>query len=140
MPQGPIQRCIARSVRLAAEGTRYCLVGGIVYLIDVMVFVMILELVENAHLMANVLGRFAGAATGFVLHRWFTFSATERGISGQAVSYIIVFFTNLALSTVLLGVGVDILGLLPVPTKLSVDIFLIVMTFLAFRFVVFRRS
>lgn len=115
------------------------MVGGIVYLVDVLVFVAILQLAEHGHLVANVVGRFAGAATGFVLHRWFTFGATERGISGQAMGYVVVFFANLALSTALLGVGVDILGLPPVLTRLSVDVFLIVMTFLAFRFVVFRR-
>lgn len=139
MPPGLVQRCVARSIRLAAEGVRYCLVGGIVYLVDVLVFVAILQLAEHGHLVANVVGRFAGAATGFVLHRWFTFGATERGISGQAMGYVVVFFANLALSTALLGVGVDILGLPPVLTRLSVDVFLIVMTFLAFRFVVFRR-
>jgi putative flippase GtrA len=138
MGRGFVHEGLAAMRRLVAQVVRFCLVGGIVYLVDFLVFLAVLELAAGGHIAANVLGRGAGALTGFVLHRSMTFGVSGGGLPRHAAGYGIVFIANVVLSSALLGVGVDVLGAPQVSAKLAVDAFLILATFLAFRLAVFK--
>lgn len=120
---------------------RYGLVGGIVYVCDFAAFAAMLWCFPAAYLGANILGKGIGAVVGFVLHRHFTFSWEQRhGAGQQAFSYLLLLLSNIAISTALLWMLVDIAGINEFVAKLCVDIFVIGSSFIASRLWVYRAA
>jgi putative flippase GtrA len=129
------------SQSLIAQLVRYVLVGGIVYLCDLAVFALLLAAAPDAHLMANLAGRVAGAALGFVLHRQFTFSWAQRdGRVRQALAYVSVLVANIAASTFLLWLAVDQVGIDSLAARIMVDAVVIAAAFVAGRQFVYRPA
>ncbi len=129
------------SQSLIAQLLRYFLVGGIVYLCDLAVFALLLAAAPAAHLVANLAGRIAGAAVGFVLHRQFTFSWAHRdGQARQALAYVSVLIANIAASTILLWLAVDKAGFDPLIARILVDAIVIGAAFVAGRHFVYRPA
>ena len=126
---------------LAAQLVRYGLVGGAVYFCDLVVFALIIAALPASHLPANVAGRLAGAALGFVLHRQFTFSWPQRdGKSRQAVAYSALLLANIAASSLLLWLAVDQAGIDAFIARVAVDFIVIAVAFLAGRHWVYRPA
>lgn len=120
---------------------RYGIVGGVVYLSDFAAFAAILWFMPNAYLVANVIGKATGALVGFILHRHFTFSWDHKDEAGrQALSYLLLFATNLAISSLMLWLLVDTAGVNAFVAKIFVDILVIASSFLAARLWVYRPA
>lgn len=119
--------------------TRYGLVGGVVYLTDFLAFAVAVWLTEHMYLTANIIGKIAGAAVGFVLHRQFTFSWEQKdNLARQAFSYAIVFLANIVGSSALLWLLIDWANANAYLAKLCVDIAVITASFVAGRFWIYR--
>ncbi|MGB5078524.1 MAG: GtrA family protein [Sphingorhabdus sp.] len=120
---------------------RYCLVGGVVYFCDFMVFASMMWLFPGAYLLANILGRTSGALLGFILHRSYTFSWEHKHkASRQALAYLLLFLGNLGGSSALLWLLVDVGHANAFVAKLLVDALIIAMSFVAGRLWVYRPA
>jgi putative flippase GtrA len=120
---------------------RYALVGMMVFAIDYAVFAALTWSFPGAHLPANIGGKVAGAASGFFLHRNFTFAGPQRdGAARQAISYAALLLFNLALSTALLWLLVDQLALNAYASRLFTDGVVIITAFLGSRLWVYRKA
>ena len=120
---------------------RYAAVGLVVLAVDIGVYALSLLLLPGAWLPANIAGKAAGAATGFVLHRNVTFRGARGGsASRQGLSYIALLGFNMALSSALLWLLVGPLALDPYLAKLAVEVVVIAAAFLLSRAFVFRTA
>lgn len=119
---------------------RYGGVGLVVYAVDLATFWAIATLAPTLYLAANVAGKAAGAATGFVLHKRITFAGTQRHRAPrQAAMYAALLAFNMAASSALLWLAVS-LGAPAKPARIAIDLFVIATSFLASRFVIFRPA
>jgi putative flippase GtrA len=123
------------------QSARYGLVGLCVVAADVLVYLAGLALAPKAVLVSNVCGKTAGALLGFFLHKRFTFSWQQRHSSGrQLASYIVLFLSNLAMSSALLWVLAVRLEIGAIPAKLLVDGIVIVTSFFVSRLWIYRAA
>jgi putative flippase GtrA len=120
---------------------RFGLVGLFVAALDYAVFAGLLLAFPGQHLAANLAGKLAGAAIGFVLHRNFTFAGQRRDALGrQAFSYALLLGFNLGLGSGLLWLLVDGLHLNPWWSRLFVDGVVIASSFLGSKLWVYRAA
>lgn len=120
---------------------RYLLVGGVVYLVDLAVYAAMVHLVPHAYLLANGMGKIAGAALGFILHKRFTFFGGQRdGVERQVLSYAGLLAFNLALSSALLWFAVGAVGADALIARVAIDGLVILMSFLGMRLWVYRAA
>ncbi len=121
--------------------TRYILVGAIVYACDMAVFWGIITLVPNGYLPANVAAKMVGAAVGFVLHKYVTFSWQQKSSTpDQMKAYILLFLFNITLSSVLLWLLVAQMYTPEIIAKFGTDIVVIVTSFFVSRHFVYRPA
>jgi putative flippase GtrA len=129
------------TARLAGQVARYGLVGLLVLAIDYAIFAALLLALPGQHLGANLAGKIAGAAAGFLLHKYVTFAGTQRDAAGrQALSYALLLGFNLLLSSVLLWLLVDCLHLNAYWARLFVDGVVIAVSFLGSKLWVYRAA
>lgn len=126
---------------LLRQSTLYLLVGGMVYLADLLSFTGIVLIWPGQHLVANVAGKLLGALIGFFLHKYITFAGRQRD-SGlhQAIGYVCLLAGNIAMGTILIYMLVDVLELPKIPARIAVDSVVIAATFLISRNRIFRRA
>lgn len=127
--------------KLTGQVLRYGLVGLLVLALDYAVFAGLLALLPGHHLAANIAGKLAGAAAGFVLHKYVTFAGNQAdGTGRQALSYALLLSFNMLLSTTLLWLLVDSLALNAYGARLFVDAVVIGVSFLGARLWVYRTA
>ena len=120
---------------------RYGAVGLVVLAADFATFAALVGIMPTAYLFANLAGKIVGAATGFVLHKYFTFSWSQKHQSGkQLISYTGLMVFNLAQSTLLLWLLVAQLGCDKLIAKIMVDLVVIATSFVVSRFWIYRPA
>jgi putative flippase GtrA len=120
---------------------RYGIVGGIVYAADFGAFALLMWLMPDAYLPANIVGKTTGACVGFLLHKKFSFSWDQKDSSKrQAAAYLLLFGTNLAASSLLMWFLVDYAKANAFIAKLFVDGIVIAASFVANRLWVYRAA
>jgi putative flippase GtrA len=126
----------------AIKVVRYVLVGGFLFLVDVSVF---LALVKGAGVglgLAQVVSRTAGAATGFLLHRAWTFAGDGEhrlSLPFQGSGFVALNLVNIAISP-LVVTGVDHLFHFPLlVTKIVSEALIVGESFVMLRWI-FRRT
>jgi putative flippase GtrA len=126
---------------LLGQVGRFGLVGIVVVALDYAVFAALLWTAPESHLVANIGGKVAGAISGFVLHRTFTFKGAQRdGARQQAFSYALLFAFNLCMSTGLLWLLVDFIGLNTYWSRLFVDGLVVVTSFAGSKLWVYKAA
>jgi len=126
---------------LIVQAARYGLVGLVVLAVDFGVYSLLLVLLPGQFLAANICGKIAGAALGFVLHRQVTFRWAQRdGAARQFAAYLAVLGFNLLLSSALLWIAIERLGANAYFAKLGVDVIVVGTAFLLSRLWVYRPS
>lgn len=126
---------------LIVQAARYALVGLVVLAVDFGVYSLLLALLPGQFLAANICGKIAGAALGFVLHRQVTFRWAQRdGAARQFAAYLAVLGFNLLLSSALLWIAIELLGANAYLAKLGVDVIVVGTAFLLSRLWVYRPS
>ena len=129
------------TARLTGQVVRYGLVGLLVLALDYAVFAGLLALLPGQHLVSNIAGKLAGAAVGFVLHKYVTFAGHQADTTGrQAVSYALLLGFNLLLSSALLWLSVDWLALNAYGARLFVDAVVIGVSFVGAKLWVYRAA
>jgi putative flippase GtrA len=129
------------TAKLTGQVARYGLVGLLVLALDYAVFAGLLALLPGQHLVANIAGKLAGAAVGFVLHKYVTFAGAQAdGTRRQAFSYAVLLGFNLLLSSALLWMLVDRLGLNAYGARLFVDAVVIIVSFMGSKLWVYRAA
>ncbi len=131
-----------RSNTVFVQLFRYGLVGVTVLIADFLAFTAMLAVSSpGKYLIANGCGKLTGALLGFVLHRKFTFSWRQRDrASRQFSAYVVLFAANLAASTGLLWLLVDLGRANPFIAKLAVDAVVIGSAFVVSRIWVYRAA
>ena len=129
------------TARLTGQVIRYGLVGLLVLALDYAVFAGLLALLPGQHLMANIAGKLAGAAVGFILHKYVTFAGDQAdGAGRQAFAYVLLLGFNLLLSSALLWLLVDRMELNTYGARLFVDAVVISVSFLGSKLWVYRAA
>jgi putative flippase GtrA len=120
---------------------RYGIVGVIVYAADFVAFAILMVLMPDAYLAANIVGKTTGAIVGFLLHKKFTFSWDQKdSAKRQAGAYLLLFGFNLAVSSLLIWLLVDFAHANAFIAKLFVDVIVIAGSFIANRLWVYRAA
>lgn len=127
--------------KLTGQIARYGLVGVLVLALDYAIFTGLLSQLPGQHLTANIAGKIAGAAAGFVLHKYVTFSGAQAdGTARQAVTYTLLLGVNLIVSSALLWLLVDRLGLNATAARLCIDFIVISASFWGAKLWVYRAG
>ncbi len=127
--------------KLVGQMGRFGLVGLFVVALDYAVFAALFWAMPEGLLLANVAGKVAGAISGFILHKHITFAGRQRDSTGrQAASYAALFAFNICMSTGLLWLLVDYLGLNAWWSRLCVDALVIMSSFVGQKLWVYRAA
>lgn len=119
----------------------YVAVGGLVYLVDLGSFTAIVWQWPDQHLAGNTFAKIAGAATGFILHKYVTFAGDQSdSLHKQAIRYVALLTANIIGANLLLYVFIDLMALPTVPAKIAVDALVIVSSFFISRHLVFKKT
>lgn len=126
---------------LAKEALRYVIVGGGTYVVDFLVYLLVIGVAPSLYLQGNVAGRIAGAVLGFVLHKYWTFGGDHvRSAPMQALSYLALLGFNIVFSSALLmGFNAYLPVLGPVFSRVATDVIVIAFTFVCSRRIFHRR-
>ena len=126
---------------IAREVLRYVIVGGSTYVLDFLVYLLIFSLAPALYLLGNVAGRIAGAALGFVLHKYWTFGGNHaRSASAQALSYAALLGFNITMSSALLmGFHAYWTALGVVFARIATDVIVIVFSFVCSKYIFYSR-
>lgn len=118
----------------------YVFVGGVQWLIDLMVYLLSWPLIGVAG--AQALARASGAVAGFYLNRQHTFKAagTPAQTGRQAFRFAVAWVGNWSLSTLMMLWILDTFGVSEVLAKVSVDLFVVPASFLLMKMWVFAPS
>ncbi|GMN13689.1 GtrA family protein [Altererythrobacter sp. MTPC7] len=134
-------KSLLESNHVVPQTLRYGAVGLIVLAADIAVYAGSLLVLPGAWLPANIAGKAAGAATGFVLHRNVTFRGASAGSrTRQGAGYVALLGFNMALSSALLWALVEQAGLDAFAAKLVTEVAVISTAFLLSRTLVFRAD
>ncbi len=126
---------------LLNQSLRYLLVGAVVLSADVGFFALVVGAWPQAYLPANVGAKAVGAVVGFLLHGWFTFNWKKKyPAARRGVAYLAVLVSNMVLSTALLFLAVDLIGMVELLAKALVELLVVIFAFTANRLVVFAEA
>ncbi len=127
-------------LRLARETSRYIIVGGITYVVDLFIYLLVVTFSSSLFLEGNISGRIVGALIGFYLHKYWTFNGRQiYSTKKQIMNYSLLLLFNIFLSSILLtGFNLYWHSLGSVWSRIFTDILIIILTFLCSRFI-FRR-
>jgi putative flippase GtrA len=108
----PVQRASSfPRTSLVAAYVRSQLAAGLATLVDFAVMVGLVELCKVYYLSATAIGALSGGITAFVVNRHWSFIASHRALSRQAVRYALVWIGSLSLNCLLMWLMTDHGGL-----------------------------
>lgn len=119
--------------------SRYLVTGGVLFLIDLSVFLALVRLVGCEPALAQPIGRATGAIAGFFGHRYVTFFQNRgnprHGIAVQGSGYLVVSVAMLLITPFVLLFFLHISGGDLVAAKVLTEIFAVIAVYLSLRFV-----
>ncbi len=96
---------------LARQSRHYLLIGGVQWLVDWAVMVLISHLGAMVEV-ANICGRISGAMLGFWLNGKITFSSDDTQVGRKQLQrFVLMWLCNTAISTLAVGRIDDVFGL-----------------------------
>jgi len=118
---------------------RYVATGLSLFIVDLCVFLALVNLGEVSPGVSQFVSRATGAIVGFFAHRHFTFRESvmnpRYNVLGQGGGYVIVGLVTLMLSPFLLVLILSFLQEHLVAAKILTEIVIVIGTFLSLRFV-----
>lgn len=82
---------------------KYNLIQLLAYGIELSIFFLILYILQNELLIANVLAKSCAGLFAFYFHKFYTFESNQKGqVKGEIIRYIAVLLANTVLGTSLL--------------------------------------
>lgn len=124
---------------------RYLIVGVSLFLLDLTVFLLCVNVFGTGVTFGQVLSRSAGAFAGFFGHKYFSFKAWETKDSvGQLTKrgsgYVFVVIFNIGFSPVVVSVLVSAIPGNLILSKLLAEVFLVVETYILLKIVFTWRA
>lgn len=127
-----------------ASPLRYLIVGGLLFAVDLAVFLFLHKLLGLGPALAQLAARGSGAAVGFFAHRHYTFRqalpVSRFGPGVQGGGYLSLALVTFLLSPIVLVLTLEALGGRAVPAKLITEAVLVTLTYLALRFLFAKDS
>lgn len=116
---------------------RYITIQVLAYGIDLGAFLIVLNIVVVAPVLANVIAKVAAGLFAFVAHRHFTFRATD-GVSArvQAVSYFVLLTLNIPVASALLALLLMFITE-PIVAKFISDVICVGLTYFLSKYFIF---
>jgi putative flippase GtrA len=118
---------------------RYVLTGGVLFLLDLAVFLALVQLVGWEPALAQPVGRATGAVAGFFGHRYVTFfhnrNNPRHGIAAQGGGYLVVGAAMLAITPFILLLFLRVNGGELVSAKVLTEIVAVILVYLCLRIV-----
>ena len=126
---------LSRSLR----PVRYLAVGGLLFLVDLTIVVVLVSWAGLHPAAAQLVGRASGATLGFLLHRSITFQgrgdSMRFGIASQGAGYTLVAIVMFVLSPFVLLAALRVTGGHLIAAKILAEVVLVAMTYVCLRFV-----
>ncbi|MBI5870540.1 MAG: GtrA family protein [Actinobacteria bacterium] len=97
----------ARLRRAVGQFWKYCLVGASGFIVNFLVFSILVSRFEVHYLLAGTVSFAVAVTNNFLLNRYWTFGSSERDIRSQATRFLIISATSLALNMMLLRLFVE---------------------------------
>lgn len=117
---------------------RYVLTGGVLFLLDLAVFLALVQLVGWEPALAQPVGRATGAVAGFFGHRYvtfFTIAITPSRHCGARGGYLVVGAAMLAITPFILLLFLRVNGGELVSAKVLTEIVAVILVYLCLRIV-----
>lgn len=119
--------------------SRYLLVGGFLFLVDLVVFMALVRLAGVEPFLAQPVSRAVGAITGFFGHRYVTFMQTRNNTrhSGatQGAAYLFVSISMLVITPLVLLLFLRITGGELLISKVFTEVFAVIVVYLSLKLV-----
>ena len=123
------------------QAVRYFAVGIGVVILDFLSFLLFVFFWPQAYVLANIVGKSVGSLVGFFIHKHFTFAGKQaRSTILQLLLYTTLYLANMVLSSFVIYIGVEIIELSTVLSKLVADILVTANSFILSRFLVFKKK
>lgn len=122
---------------------KFCFVGTISTLIDVGTYTLLtraLPFFREYYLIANVISFIVALINSYTLNRKFTFRNKHKKVGVQFTKYITVYTIGLGLSTLILYIFVDIIGLYDLLAKVLTVGIVLFWNFVGSKFLIFDRD
>lgn len=121
---------------LRSPALRYIIVGGVLFLLDLAIFLFVHSVLLQTTEFSQVISRTVGATVGFAGHKWFTFrngDSSGRALIGQSSGYVFVTIFNIFFSAWLVAILDQVLPLCIVGVKMVSEVILVVETYILLR-------
>ena len=116
---------------------RYIIVQLLAYVIDVGLFLIVLQSGLLGLILANVLSKCAAGVFAFIAHRYFTFRIGEKpAMKTQAIRYFLLLAFNIPLSSVAILLF-NLWFIEPIGSKFGADIVCVALTYIVSKHFVF---
>ncbi|MBN1382513.1 MAG: GtrA family protein [Deltaproteobacteria bacterium] len=123
---------------------RYLFVGGLLFLLDLSVFLTLAEIFSFDIRLAQAISRTAGAVAGFGGHKYISFRTRSVGsfILGieQGMSYTLLTIINIFISPFIVQLAVHTVGGSLTIGKVVAEMFIVMETYFLLRFVFRKRD
>lgn len=129
-----------RTTRLHVQFLRYVLAGGVATLADLSVYLFLVKLLAVHYLVGNPCGFSMGMVVNYLLGIWWVFAHRRlRSKQVEFLIFVLVGVVGLGISELCLYVGVRILGIHDVLSKIGSIIPVLAWTFSARKLLLFRK-
>ena len=127
--------------KLMQQAVKFGLVGVLNTLIDYVVYslLLLIPFVREHYVIAQVLGYSAGLANSLYFNKRWTFAQKERVSKGQLIAFLVVNLTALGVSTAVLVMTQEWLGLGPYLGKIVATGFSMAVNFVGNKVIVFKK-
>ena len=116
----------------------YGIIGSFAAIVDFLLFILFSEWIGLYYIFSNCISVLAGITTSFWLNRTYNFKIKDR-TAQRFLIFLIVGLCGLCLSNLILWLGIDILHMDEIFTKLASIVLVVGFQFLLNKFVTFRR-
>lgn len=116
----------------------YGIIGSFAAALDFAVFTLLAKYLGVYYLIANCISVLVGITTSFILNRSYNFKVKDK-VKRRFAIFLIVGLCGLCLSNLILWLGIDLLHIDEIITKLASIILVVGFQFLLNKFVTFRR-
>jgi putative flippase GtrA len=118
---------------------RYGMIQVIAYALDMGTFVLLMTVVEDYPMPANVIAKLIAGLFAFFAHRHFTFQSTAGSSKTQSLRYFTLLGLNIPIASLLLTAGLYIIDS-PVAVKCVSDVACVLITYWISKRFVFKAQ
>ena len=120
---------------------RYTLVGGLVFLIDLVTYWMLMNIAGSWYLYAHFISRTVGGAACFLLNRYVTFKKTGTGDLGSDLSrFLVLYGISFCFASALVYANVTVAGLGPMAGKVVAEVLVFLFNYTVMKYWVMKPT